>query len=152
MPQTAVLDAVRPVHHTPRRPRTATSVLRALGTGPLPVVAAEGSTDATPTTRPTSASPSAGDRDVAPAVRTLRVRDIAAGGGAAAASWSLAAHLGLLGTATGTFIVSVVSAVLMALAVDSVVGVRRLLLRWLRSARAARRHRSRAGRGAVARR
>lgn len=150
MPQTAVLDAVRPVHHLPRRPGTATSVLRALGTGPMPVVAAEGSTDATPTTRPTAAS--ARTRDVAPAVRTLRVRDIAAGGGAAAASWSLAAHLGLLGTATGTFVVSVVSAVLMALAVDSLVGVRRLLLRWVRSARAARRHRSRAGRGGVARR
>lgn len=124
-------------------------MLRALGTGPPPVVAAEGSTDAKPT-RPTAASARA--RDVAPAVRTPRVRDIAAGGGAAAASWSLAAHLGLLGTATGTFIVSVVSAVLMALAVDSLVGVRRPLPRWVRSTRAARRHRSRAGRGAVARR
>lgn len=76
----------------------------------------------------------------APAVRSLRLRDVAAGGAAATGSWTLASHLGLLGTPTGTFVVSVLSTVLVALASDSLTGTRRMLLQAVRRARQSRRH------------
>lgn len=151
MSQNAVLALPRPIHHAPRREGTATSVLRAIGTGPVPVVGFPGGSTRTATT---ADRPRVGDlegRDATasrgasgPGVGALRLRDIAAGGAAAAGSWSLAAHLGVLGTATGTFIASVVSAVLLAIAADSLTGVRRLLLRAVRALRGSRRHRSRA--------
>lgn len=126
MPSAALLDvpAARPVHHLPRRDETATSVLRALGTGPVPVVGAEGAS-------PRTDGPSA----TTPQVRSLRLRDVATGGAAAAGSWTIAAHLGVLGTAGGTFLVSAVSTVLVALASDSLGGARALLLRLVRRAR-----------------
>lgn len=129
-------------------------MLRAIGTGPIVVPRRDGTDPESGAGAGTGVRRRGGpgqpadagrlsSMGTAPAVRTLRLREVAAGGGAAAASWSLAAHLGLLGTATGTFLVSVVSAALMALAVDSLVGARRLLLRWVRSTSATRRHRSR---------
>lgn len=138
MPSTAVLElpAAAPAHvqdhvhahvrvqrHRPRREQTATSVLRAIGTGPIPQIIAP----------PTTAA----------AVRSLRMRDIAAGGAAATGSWTLASHLGLLGTATGTFIASVASTILVAIAADSLAGTRIVLLRTLRRWRQAHRHHTR---------
>lgn len=195
MPSTAVLElpAAAPAHvqdhvhahvrvqrHRPRREQTATSVLRAIGTGPIPQIIAPPSTTATgaamtgaaerssagaatgarrttrtgtgtgATTAPgtgTGTGTGTSADDVAPttaaAVRSLRMRDIAAGGAAATGSWTLASHLGLLGTATGTFIASVASTILVAIAADSLAGTRIVLLRTLRRWRQAHRHHTR---------
>ncbi|GAB2535948.1 hypothetical protein [Brachybacterium huguangmaarense] len=153
MPSTAALPLVRPVHHGPRRESTATSVLRALSTGSMPVVRPEvaarvaagddvplGATRSGAARTGSSAAPEAPD---GPGLRSLRLRDLATGGGAATAAWTLAAHLGLLGTAFGTFVVSIGSAILMALAADSLTGARRMLQRWMRSLRERRVHSSR---------
>lgn len=136
MESTAVLTPARPaggaaLRHVPRRSATATSVLRAVGTGSIPVLSGA---DAAGSTR----VPASGH-----GVRALRLRDLAGSGAAAAGSWTIAAHLGLLGTAAGTFMVSVVSAILVALTADSLTGLRRMLLRSVSRLRQNRRHRRR---------
>lgn len=143
MPSTAALAPPRstlPVRHQPRRGPSATGVLRAIGTGLVPVVMeVDGDRD-----RKSPGSEGSADSAQSPAtVRSLRLRDITTGGAAAAGSWTLAAHLGVLGTAGGTFIVSALSTVLMALATDSLTGGRRVLLRTVQRARQARVHRPR---------
>lgn len=158
MPSTAVLElpaappnrahaGLHVQRHRPRRQQTATSVLRAIGTGPIPqIVAPAGQETRGSAARPegvTTATPSGGDQSAAAAVRSLRMRDIAAGGAAATGSWTIASHLGLLGTATGTFIASVASTVLVAIAADSLAGTRVMLLRTLRRWRQVHRHRPR---------
>ncbi|UYG17165.1 hypothetical protein BRM3_01635 [Brachybacterium huguangmaarense] len=147
MPSSAVLEPVRPLHHLPRRDATATGVLRALGTGPMPVVA-EASVVASTRLAADETAPASAAPAPAESVRSLRLRDLTTGGAAAAGSWTLAAHLGLLGTATGTFVVSVVSAILVALAADSLTGLRRMLLNTVRRARQAGVHRTRGPRSA----
>lgn len=141
--------ATRPLRHLPRRPGTATSVLRAITTSGSHRLEAEGSAEgsregggATPT------GPAAGSEKGTggTGLRGLTLRDLAAGGGGATLSWTLAAHLGLLGTATGTFLISVISAVAVAVAGDSLRGLRQMALRAVRSARERRVHRIRAAR------
>lgn len=142
MPSTPVLElpSVRPQRHHPRREQTATTMLRAIGTGPLPALpgldVSAPASERTARER-TALAPTESHAAPAPSVRSLRLRDVAAGGAAATGSWTLAAHLGLLGTATGTFIVSVLSTVLVALATDSLATVRAMLLRAVRTRREA---------------
>lgn len=140
MQSSAVLEPVRPLRHLPRRDATATGVLRALGTGPMPAVTEAATTRSRPATDEAPPAPAPAPAE---SVRSLRLRDLTTGGAAAAGSWTLAAHLGLLGTATGTFVVSVVSAILVALAADSLTGLRRMLLTTVRRARRNRVHRTR---------
>lgn len=115
-----VRDDVRPLRHRPRRERTATAALRA-----LPLEAPDA---------PATGQPGRAARAAAPGLRGLTVRDLAAGGGGATLSWTLAAHLGLLGTAAGTFMISVLSAIAVAVAGDSLRGLRQMALRCVRSA------------------
>lgn len=164
-PRTAVRDAQAParrgLRHAPRRVSTATAVLRAIPTGQMPALPlsshARDDHRGLPAPAPSAvvASRAASherEHDVSETrtadapregVRGLRIRDLAASGGAAAITWTIALHLGLLGTALGTFVVSVGSAVLMAVVADSFTGARRMLLRWVRKARWARQSTSR---------
>ncbi|MDO5634913.1 MAG: hypothetical protein Q4G34_08615 [Micrococcus sp.] len=109
--------SARPQHHLPRRPATATSVLRAIGTGPQQTHASLADTPPAPSTAAAEPVP-------APAMRGLRFRDLAAGTGAATGAWVLVSQLGLIGTAGGTALISLVSAVGMAFASDSLAGAR----------------------------
>ncbi|MCL6422998.1 hypothetical protein Bequi_06275 [Brachybacterium sp. JHP9] len=168
-PLAAIPTGRAPARHRARRAVTATTALRAMDTQALELrrVHASGSSPAAPLSGSagTSGSASRGGTAVppgaaalpgaaappaatspgpaGPSVRALRMRDLLSGGSAATGAWVLAAHLGVLGTATGTFVVSVVSAVGVAIAADSVTGLRRVLSRGVRRAQVRRRHHSR---------
>lgn len=131
-------DHARPVRHLPRRSASATGVLRALD--PASAEGPHGSEGATDASGSTAAVRS-------PRTPSLRVRDLLTGGVAASGSFALAAHLGLLGTAGGTFVTSVASAVIVALSSDSLSGLRRGLLHLLRRRPGAARSRTARSRG-----
>lgn len=119
----------RPLRHRPRRESTATTMLRSIDDP-------EGGASRPP-----------GSMDPAAAPRwqssQLRLRDLAATGGAATLAWLLIAHLHLLGTATGTFLVSVVSAISLAVTRDMLDGAHQRVSRAAKAANPAPRRRPR---------
>jgi hypothetical protein len=156
-------DAAR-MRHLPRRTITATSTLRAIDTraldlGPqrISITGAGPSEDLGPAAG--SARPGGGSRrtdegqgagEERRAVRSLSARELVTGAGTAAGAWTLAGHLGLLGTAGGTFMISLVSTIGVALVADSLTGARRMLVRLVRGLRERRAHALRTSRSAGA--
>lgn len=163
-PATAAPATAARARHLPRRTRTATSRLRAIDTRALALGpqmfdrSNEGGSGAAPGTalaiseRAEGRSAPSGRFEQADAdhsrrsehaVRSLSLRELVTGAGTAAGAWTLAAHLGLLGTAGGVFLISLVSTTGVALVADSLTGARRMLMRLLGGARQRRTHRRR---------
>lgn len=141
-------QSAAPARHRPRRTATATSRLRAIDTRALdlgPQTVAED-----PSSRPGTDVARRPERAARTehAVRSLSLRELVTGAGTAAGAWTLAAHLGLLGTAGGVFLISLVSTTGVALVADSLTGARRMLVRVVGGARRRRAHRRRIERAA----
>ncbi|PWH07668.1 hypothetical protein DEO23_03330 [Brachybacterium endophyticum] len=143
--------------HLPRRTVTATTTLRAIDSralelGPQREDAAtaqdsgQGSARGSTQGSVRSPRPSRAEDSERRAVRSLSPRELVTGAGTTAGAWTLASHLGLLGTATGTFLISLVSTLGVALVADSLTGARRALLRLVRRLRERRAHRQRSSR------
>lgn len=162
-PDTAAAQSAARARHRPRRTRTATSRLRAIDTRALdlgPQIFAQGGEAISSPTPGTALETAARDERTGRAepaeraganraqrsehaVRSLSLRELVTGAGTAAGAWTLAAHLGLLGTAGGVFLISLVSTTGVALVADSLTGARRMLVRLVRGARQRRAHRRR---------
>ncbi|MFE5776526.1 hypothetical protein [Brachybacterium sp. NPDC056505] len=136
-----------PARHRPRRTATATSRLRAIDTRALDLGSQMqgGDSSAGPGSDVARRPERAADRSerTEHAVRSLSLRELVTGAGTAAGAWTLAAHLGLLGTAGGVFLISLVSTTGVALVADSLTGARRMLVRVVGGARRRRAHRRR---------